>query len=259
MRSTQPEYRPGRHNQNTLYAEQMVVQLSFIESEARVAELVKGAKTMVHYKGFGPYMNNEADPPPEEMIRTLSSVDVLVFDGDDYNDNSFTFVIPKALELAKEEKRPYPLLLAFKFRDQKDQFVHSWSTAPFPADFDKVHCCLVGTEEANVPKFYDVGKIPGLPGGEPCPVTADQALYVALGTFAVDLTGRACGSGVARSIVVWGGLNIVLRELQVDFALGGSAAPAWTYYHASRHQRTRDGPVQHGLLRDVEHPMLIKR
>ena len=240
-----------------------MVNLSYIENEDNLAELLSRARTMIHFKGFGPHMDNVTNPPPQEMIRTLSSVDVLVFDGDDYNDNSFTFVIVKALEMARSEERPYPLILAFKFKDQKDQFARSWSTAPVPPNFtDSIHCFLAETGAVNIPRFYDVGQLVDLPGGQPCPVTTDQALYVALGTFALDVTSRARGVGGApllRSVVAWGGLNIVVRELQVTFALWGPAAPRWTYYHAIRHQRTHDGPIQHGLLQDVDHPALTRR
>ena len=237
--------------------------ITFLESEDGIANLVKGSKTLVHYKGFGPFMDMHAYPPPEEMLRTLSASDVLVFDGDDYSDNSFTFAIPKALELAEKEKRPHPILLAFKFKHDRDQFEKSWSRAVLPATFrDSIYCYLVKAEDIVVPKFYNPGQVANLPGA-PCSLNQDQEQYVALGTYAVHVTGQALGSSgapLARRVIVWGGLYIVLRELQVNVALWGAETPPWTYYHASRTRPSPSGPtVQEGVLAEVDHPILTQR
>jgi hypothetical protein len=235
--------------------------ITFLEDEARLAALVKPYKTLVHYKGFGPSIDISTNPPLEEMIRTLSATDVLVFDGDDYSDASFTHAIPKVLEILDKEQRPPPILLALKFLDEKDAFVQSWTGVTLPASFTHpIYCFLVPRDQAVVPKFYDHTGAVNLPG-EPCTLTPSQEPYTALGVYGIDLTRRLASAGDApllRSVVVWGGWYIVLREFQMNAILWGDEAPKWTYFHTRR--RSPAGVEQEGVLASVSHPLLtIKR
>jgi hypothetical protein len=229
----------------------------FLEDEASLVKLVQSCKTLVHYKGFGPSIDIQTNPPSEEMIRTLSTADVLVFDGDNYSDDSFTYTILKVLEILDREKLSQPILLALKFLHEKDVFVQSWSGVPLPTSFTRpIYCFLAPREQVILPKFYDPAGAVNLPGGS-CPLTSAQEPYTALGVYGMDLTGRlasACDPPLLRSVVVWGGLNIVLREFQMNVVLWGDATPRWTYHHVRR--RNAAGVEQEGILASVTHPVL---
>lgn len=224
---------------------------------------------VIHYKGFGPAMDVAAQQGTLNAVCSeLLQADVIQFDGDDLDPpaawSSFTCAFHHLLTLARQEGKAFPTLLAFKMEAEYERFCHSWS------EFISTHgltlyVVLVPESTCSDPLLYapaagmaerewmEKGCHRAYPEDTLLP---GQAKYVALGAFAIDTVRQALSPAAHRQrVVVWGGYQVIRRELAVHIARRGREALPWAYYHA---WRTRNGERQEGQLLACEgiHPCL---
>lgn len=200
-------------------------------------------KKVCHYKGFGPTLDTKI-PPPLEMLDHLSHCDILVFDGDDFTNESFTHVFHSLyLHTRDHSTRGFPTLLAFKLADEAQQLigpVSSWHTFPHPIT---LNYCLVDRGECQSSRLLHAVT---------ASVTPSQRMYVGLGVWALERVRASSPSSL--QVCVWGGYHVVVSEFlcHVDLC-GAEGGVPWHYWHASR---VKDGETQEGLLKDITHPIL---
>ena len=230
-------------------ADMQPIKLTFLESDRELGEVLSKVRTVVHFKGFGPSILHA---PSQEMLGSLASFDMIEFDGDDFDNASFTFALRLLVDQLQEQGKRIPTLLAFKHQDGKRRFSKSWRRFLVPAELDAhLYCYVVKPKEvAEVEKKLMTLKS-----------TEDQAKFVTLGAFALSCTARLPGADkqpLERMVVAWGGYHIVVLEFQAQMTLWAENAPRWEYYHA---RRTR-GPqqeLQEGLLLTHKHKSLTIR
>jgi hypothetical protein len=234
--------------------------IKFIERWEDLA--FEGCRSFVHVKGFGPSARFEPNPHQEEIARILLESDVIIFDGDDYEPNSYTHIIHMALDLAEKEGKSPPNILAFKLSTGRGQFEQSWGSHSDPFT-KRIQCLLVNEDQISAPKYHALDGATDIPG-RGHQLTLDQQRYVGLGVHGVEITKRIIAStpeSRTLKVIAWGGWLIALREFQVNVALWGQQMPEWHYYHVARYVPSGNGGhvKQEGLLSTIEHASLIKR
>eukprot|EP00004_Rigifila_ramosa_P013349 TRINITY_DN2945_c0_g1_i7.p1 TRINITY_DN2945_c0_g1~~TRINITY_DN2945_c0_g1_i7.p1 ORF type:complete len:368 (-),score=82.38 TRINITY_DN2945_c0_g1_i7:1709-2788(-) len=234
------------------------IQVEFIDEPELVA-LCSACRSVVHFKGFGPGMDVQAEPAAPEMLALLAAADVVVFDGDPWDATSFTSALRVLLDEHLPHGQPPPRLVAFKYAAQQHDFARDWqdfAVRQAPDAQIKIHCVLVPNEVARQPELFDAeaaraaAAASGVKHEHPLhpqtPLDEGRLVFVALGTFAIKTMQRAVPAA-RRQVVVWGGMHSVHREFSVNTALGDSLV--WRYFHARR-------GTSEGMLRQVQHPLL---
>lgn len=241
--------------------------------------LLHSTSRVIHFKGFGPRMDVVAQRATMEAVCSdLLEADIVQFDGDDLDQPhslcSFTSCFHTLLPMCEARGRPYPTLLAFKLEAEVDRFLDSWShfvrthaltlyVLPVPEAL--CHEASLRAPPAGLTEEDWRGK--GCTRAYPTDtLLAAQEKYVALGAFAIDAVQGALSSSSSSSpsrqqrvvavVVVWGGYQVLRRELAVHIARYAGRALPWQYYHAWR--IGRDGERQEGQLLACEgvHPCL---
>lgn len=227
-----------------------------------IPALLRG-KQCLHFKGFSAHLR---DSPLPSLLATLKAADVIVFDGDDFELDSFTAAI-----VAVGAGSPgAPVLLAFKRSDDLRRFNTSWSRCPAEGI---VYVCPLPPAVCDEPRFWNPtearawcashGDVPASPGSEIRGLAADagslkpsQRRYVGLGVAAVELTRASVEGGGSVTVAAWGGGVVPGAEFLLQEALFGGGMPPWQYWHATR---TRPGgSPEGGRLHGVAHCKLTE-
>lgn len=251
-----------------------MVSIEYITSAENLERLLVEHASIVHYKGFGPRILSEC---PVQIVAELAKADLIVFDGDNYTDDSFTLAFGRLHRLCAAERRSMPAILAFKILKDKGIFDTSWraydsackAAHPELPPF-VLHCFLVPVLPATLGSKY--GAQPAalsdaLP--DPCALhclrcfeavhargAGESFVYVALGAYAVKVTRKVVckrtGQPPQRQVIVWGTLDVVVCEFAVCYYGGIDPDLPWKYFHAVRE---RDGERQEGKFLGLKgHP-----
>jgi hypothetical protein len=99
---------------------------------------------IVHFKGFasGLEFSTLAIDTVNAVLVHLESFDAILWDGDDYNESSFTHVFRLLADRLEHAKR-YPVLICIKLREQIEAFRESYRSASLPV---KIHCIEITSD-----------------------------------------------------------------------------------------------------------------
>jgi hypothetical protein len=218
-----------------------------------------GAADVLHVKGFG---SRVAAAPPAGFVARLAAADVIVFDGDDLANDSFTAAV-RAAALARGARAR---LLAYVVDEpaERARVRASWAALAAPAGaalsvVPIARALLSEPRRVSVRAAAAAAAAAGASAGAAAPpeaplpdVAGADATYVALGVAGLEMTIGAARGRV--SVACWGGGAIVAQE----FAVGAAArlGVRWTYWHAAR--AARGGGVEEGGLGAVRHAALSR-
>jgi hypothetical protein len=212
----------------------------FTESTEIIRTTLIQKKTITHLKGFA---SGIKENPPTEMIDMIANSDAVVFDGDNYNVESYTKVLKAAVDQLKRNERQIPTIVAFRYDKTEEEFKNSWENIDVP-----ILCYKVKENEVN-PLFFQ----PPIDTSINTEPTEDQKKYVALGLFAMEFTGTL---NKERKVMAWGGADTVLYEFKKGKEIFKEKASQWIYYDVTRKKIVEI--EEHGKLLDIEDNQLIK-
>ena len=165
--------------------------------------------TVAHIKGFDKGMGSYYH---EEAIEKLGSYQAIAFDGDNYEEDGFTALIPKFLALAADK-----VVIAFKLNEEIDEMKRSY------ASLDVLHrMTIVGvdTDKAMNMMTSETKRLGDMP--QWC------LEYYALGRVAIKATG-------SMFVLCLGGGSIAQNEAEANIKAGGS----WVVFALSRGEKER--------------------
>jgi hypothetical protein len=231
--------------------------IATVDSIGIIKTRLNQVKTLIHFKGFASGIKTS---PTQEMIEMISRSDALLFDGDNYNIESYTQAIRLAVEKAISDKRNIPIIIAFRYDKTEEEFKKSWENINV-----NIICYKVKQEE--VQNFYFNPPIQILIGKNTTKEnisnkkiatfttpTKDQEKYAALGLFAMNFTGSL---ETERTVVAWGGSDTVLYEFEAGKRKFDGKASKWIYFDVTREKA--NGDKEQGRLSEIEDELLEKR
>jgi len=185
--------------------------------------------TIVHLKGFGHEVEDKCD---EEILKTLSKYQVLVWDGDEYDCTGFTRMVPKFLDA-----NPKGECVAFKIDYEIDIFRESWAEKieRYPG-----RITLVSTD-LKFPTLEDAKKL----GVIEEMASASELSEGGKESWAQEyfVLGRvACHVTQSRSVICLGGGGITRHEGKVGIAKGAK----WEVFNLRR----KGNPTYHTVDAD---------
>eukprot|EP00929_Paragymnodinium_shiwhaense_P084506 TRINITY_DN45186_c0_g1_i1.p1 TRINITY_DN45186_c0_g1~~TRINITY_DN45186_c0_g1_i1.p1 ORF type:complete len:887 (-),score=296.09 TRINITY_DN45186_c0_g1_i1:74-2734(-) len=173
---------------------------------------------VVHLKGFDYGLGEVCDEEILEFL--LEHFSVVVWDGDDYDDSSFTRFIPKFLSAKATAKA-----IACKFDYMVDSFRESW--APFLNEFgDRMAVVPVNLRRPGFEDAVAAGVIGDLDRVQDLPVWAEE--YFLLSRLLQKVSR-------VTHVVAIGGDSLVAKEAAVSVESG----VGWTVYALSRGRQER--------------------
>mmetsp|Transcript_53697 Transcript_53697/g.100628 ORF Transcript_53697/g.100628 Transcript_53697/m.100628 type:complete len:251 (+) Transcript_53697:59-811(+) len=183
------------------------------------------ASQIVHLKGFGGDVPRFFDK--EAVALAAGKFSLLVWDGDELGENSFTRLVPQFLKSGEDRR-----VVAFRISDSTDSFKKSWKevAAAFPGRMAVVPVDLAGL--ADRLRRYEAMK----------DMPPARQKFVMLGRVAIEATG-------AKQIIALGGGGVSQKE--AELSIGEEIR--WTVFALSRGK-----PEQVPTLMDwaVAHPDL---
>ena len=165
--------------------------------------------TVAHIKGFGKGIGSYYD---EEAIKELGSYDAIAFDGDPYEEDGFTALIPKFLALAGRR-----IVIAFKTWEDIVEMQSSYT------NLKVLHRMII--VRVNIEKAMETITGENSSLGD-MPQWAQQ--YYALGRVAIKATG-------SMFVLCLGGGSIAQNEAEANIKAGGS----WVVFALSRGEKER--------------------
>jgi len=178
------------------------------EAKARVLSLDDFIKnridpgSVVHLKGFGQGLEDKYE---EDILKTISKYQVLVWDGDEYDTTGFTKMVPKFLDANAQGE-----CVAFRLDYEVDDFKESWADVieQYPSRISIVSIDL---------------KFPSLVDAKRLGVLEEMAKAVELPDWAQEyfLLGRvACQATQSTLVISMGGGGISKSEAEAGIAIG---------------------------------------
>ena len=202
---------------------------------------------IVHFKGFasGLEFSTLAIDTVNAVLVHLESFDAILWDGDDYNESSFTYVF-RLLANRLEHAKRYPVLICIKLREQIEAFRESYRSASLPV---KIHCIEITSDIFD--KTEELSRFKRIPSDlvaadsrlRDLPFTVD--IYFAMGVYFVHVTRLLMHDGVisSRNVACLGGYDCVYFEYVVDSHYEPKLM--WDYFHCSR---IKNNCVQEGSI-----------
>lgn len=206
---------------------------------------------IVHFKGFasGLDFSTLAIDTVNAVLVHLESFDAILWDGDDFNESSFTYIFRLLADRLLEHAKRYPVLICIKLREQIEAFRESYRSASLPV---KIHCIEIASD--NFDKTEELSRFKRIPSGL---VAADSRLrdrpfavdiYFTMGIYFVHVTRLLMHDGVIsrRNVACLGGYDCVYFEYVVDSHYEPELM--WHYFHCTR---IKNNCVQEGSIATI--------
>ena len=201
---------------------------------------------IVHFKGFASGLDFSTLAIVNAVLDHLESYDAILWDGDDYNESSFTHIFRLLADRLLEHAKRYPVLICIKLREQIEAFRESYRSASLPV---KIHCIEITSDIFD--KTEELSRFKQIPSDL---VAADSRLrdlpfavdiYFAMGVYFVHVTRLLMHDGVIsrRNVACLGGYDCVYFEYVVDSHYEPELM--WDYFHCSR---IKNNSVQEGSI-----------
>ena len=212
-------------------------------------------QSVVHFKGFASGIDFSTLPSDvaNALLEYLGTFDAIFWDGDDYNESSFThFLLLLARRLGSTRK--YPTLICIKLQEQIAEFRVSYLNTSLPVI---INCIEINRDIFD--KAEELVRFKQIPlavddGRWRDPSFTDN-IYLAMGTYFVHLTRKLLDNQVIsmRNVACVGGYDIVYLEYLVDTYYEPDLQ--WHYFHCSR---IKNNCVQEGRINDCTGANLTK-
>ena len=213
--------------------------------------------SIVHFKGFASGIDFSTLPSDtiNALLEHLEIFDAIFWDGDDYNESSFTHFL---WLLAKRlgSTRGYPTLICIKLQEQINAFIESYRVASLPVT---INCIEINSDIFD--KTEELVRFKQIP----TEVVAAESrwndpsftdnVYVAMGTYFVHLTRLLFDIGVIsmRNVACVGGYDVAYLEYLIDTFYEPELK--WCYFHCSR---IKNDCVQEGMINNCTGANLTK-
>ncbi len=229
----------------------------------QVVELVaticarNNVQSVVHFKGFasGIDFSTLSSDIINTLLEHLETFDAIFWDGDDYNESSFTYFL-RLLAKRLGSTRKYPTLICIKLQDQISAFKESYRVASLPVT---INCVEINSDIFD--KTEELVRFKKIPTEVVAaerrwsePYFTDN-VYVAMGTYFVHLTRLLLNTGVIsmRNVACVGGYDVAYLEYLIDTYYEPELK--WCYFHCSR---IKNNCVQEGMINNCTGTNLTK-